>query len=175
MTQAMERSRQEVMAKPKLKTAPHWVKNLQSLMDKQGENPRSLSLKAGLNPTAVRDMIEGRSRFPRYDTVLTLAQALNTTPAVLMSDPAEAQKWEPAYAANLDLMTEIITRLQEVAEDTGCRVMPRDFAAMVGTIYQRLHSALQSGALRQIDAGVIGSQIHDLLAYEKLRQTRTGR
>jgi len=45
-------------------------------MEEQKFNARSLSLRAGLNATAVRDMIEGRSRYPRYDTVESLAGAL---------------------------------------------------------------------------------------------------
>lgn len=49
---------------------PQWIEILRELMNSQGLNPRSLSLKAGLGATAVRDMLEGRARFPRYDTAV---------------------------------------------------------------------------------------------------------
>ena len=45
-----------------------------------GYSPRSLSLAAGLNPTAIRDILQGRSRRPRYQTLYRIAQVLGTTP-----------------------------------------------------------------------------------------------
>ena len=48
------------MTESKDNHTPTWVENLRILMAEQGFNPRSLSLRAGLNATAVRDMIEGR-------------------------------------------------------------------------------------------------------------------
>lgn len=44
-----------------------------------GLNPKSLSKKAGLNDTAVRDIIEGRSKNPRHDTLAKIARALGCT------------------------------------------------------------------------------------------------
>src|ERR1700734_2199679 len=105
------------MPKPKTQAAPHWLRNLRLLMEKHGFNPRSLSLKAGLNATAVRDMLEGRSRFPRYDTVEALAEALSTTPALLMSDSdtaSDVANKGKAFGQDLEILTEIIARLQEV-------------------------------------------------------------
>ncbi|HEU0117742.1 MAG TPA: helix-turn-helix transcriptional regulator, partial [Alphaproteobacteria bacterium] len=108
---------------------PSWVRNLRTLMDEQGFNPRSLSLKAGLNATAVRDMLEGRSRFPRYDTVKALAEALGTTPALLMSDNEAAKEVDIkglVFGQDLELLTEILTRLQEVTVDLNRKLPPRD-------------------------------------------------
>src|ERR1700729_3036568 len=99
------------------KTLPIWVQNLRVLMEQQGFNPRSLSLKSGLNPTAVRDMLEGRTKFPRYDTARSLATTLGITPATLMSETpitSEAGKKGEEYGEDLELLTEIIARLQEV-------------------------------------------------------------
>ena len=104
-------------------TPPHWWAKLRVLDGtEQDFNPRSLSLRAGLNATAVRDMIEGRSRFPRYDTVQALASALNTTPALLMGDETsgkEIRGKNEAFGKDIELLTEIIARLQETAEDMG--------------------------------------------------------
>lgn len=152
---------------------PHWVNNLRRLMEEQDYNPRSLSLKAGLNATAVRDMLEGRSRFPRYDTALALAEALNTTPAQLMSDPKDVVEDSKSSISNrdLELLTEIIARLQETTEELDRKLSPRDFAAMTASIYHRIHDT--EG--RKAQLGSIRPQIHDLLDYEKLRHKRARR
>lgn len=58
---------------------------LATLMQEQGENPTSLSRRAGLGVTAVRDILEGRSSNPRLGTVKKLAQALNVKPDRLIA------------------------------------------------------------------------------------------
>lgn len=153
-------------AKP---VTPSWVRNLRSIMDAQGLNPRSLSLKAGLNATAVRDMLEGRSKFPRYDTAKALAEALGTTPASLMGDKRSATEIalkNGAFGQDLELLTEIIARLREVTDEMDRRVSPRDFAAMAATIYRRIRESSERGK----KLNIIRPQIHDLLDYQRLRQ-----
>lgn len=157
------------MNKIKPNTPPNWVKNLRALMEQQGYNPRSLSLKAGLNATAVRDMLEGRSRFPRYDTAEALAAALDTTPALLMSDKETADEMSlkgKGFAQDLELLTEILTRLQEVTEELDQKLSARDFAAMAATIYNRIQESEDNK--KKISS--IRPQIHDLLEYQALRQ-----
>jgi len=155
------------MSKPKSAT-PHWINNLRSLMDAGGFNPRSLSLKAGLNQTAVRDMLEGRTRFPRYDTVAALAEALGTTPALLMGATVgeQALKNTQVFDGDVELLTEIITRLQEVVEENRRQISPRDFAAMVTTIYRQL----QDSKPRKQALSALRPKIHSLLEYETLRR-----
>jgi len=162
------------MTKTKPTTTPGWVRNLRKLMEDQGYNPRSLSLKAGLNATAVRDMLEGRSRFPRYDTAKSLAAALDTTPTLLMSDDDTANEINTKgglFSQDLELLTEIIARLQEVTDELNHKLPPRDFAAMTATIYKRI----QEGEERKKKISAIRPQIHDLLDYEMLRQKRSRR
>ncbi len=162
------------MTKNKPAALPNWVRNLRTLMEEQEYNPRSLSLKAGLNATAVRDMLEGRSRFPRYDTIQALAEALGTTPALLMSDndvASDVALKGLVFGQDLELLTEIIARLQEIAEETNRKLSPRDFAAMAATIYHRI----QDGEERKKKISAIRPQIHDLLDYEMLRQKRSRR
>jgi transcriptional regulator with XRE-family HTH domain len=156
------------MKKP-IQPSPRWVVNLRALMTALHLNPRSLSLKAGLNATAVRDMLEGRTRFPRYDTVLALAKALDVTASELMGG-------EAAHAANahqnkhfdddLELLTEIISRLQEVIDEYNHALGPRDFAAMVASLYRRMKLP---GAETPSPAE-LQPRIVDLLEYEALRQ-----
>ncbi|MDE2030566.1 MAG: helix-turn-helix transcriptional regulator [Alphaproteobacteria bacterium] len=162
------------MTRKKDTDTPSWVQNLRMLMDEQGYNPRSLSLRAGLNATAVRDMIEGRSRFPRYDTVQALADALDTTPALLMSSPdaaADIRAGGEAFGRDIELLTEIIARLQETAAETGRELSPREFAAMAATIYRRLQESGEA-ANRKTRLTAIKPQIHDLLEYEGLRNKK---
>jgi transcriptional regulator with XRE-family HTH domain len=160
------------MSKTKTPKLPSWVRNLRALMEKRGYNPRSLSLQAGLNATAVRDMLEGRSRFPRYDTVQALALALDTTPALLMGEEGLLNEVASAgFAQDLELLTEVIARLQEVTEELDRKLSPRDFAAMATAIYKRI----QAGEERKKKISQIRPQIHDLLDYELLRQKRAAR
>jgi transcriptional regulator with XRE-family HTH domain len=161
------------MTKEKETLAPEWVKNLRRLMDEQGLNPRKLSLLAGLNATAVRDMIEGRSRFPRYDTVQALADVLGTTPAMLMSNKktsAEIQSKGAPFGHNIEILAEIIARLQETAGELGRDLNPREFAAMAATIYRRLQDSGDDSHKNRLSS--IKPQVYDLLEYETLRHKR---
>ena len=156
------------MASSKNKT-PRWLENLRTLMDARGFNPRSLSLRAGLNPTAIRDMLEGRIRFPRYDTVQALALALGVSSAQLMSDENIALPTagtDQVFDEKLDLMVEIIARLQEVAGELNLQLPPRDFAAMAATIYRQMKN--EPASKRPLQS--LQPKIHDLLAYEALKK-----
>lgn len=144
------------------------MNNLKTLMEACELNPRSLSLAAGLNPTAVRDMLEGRVRFPRYDTVKSLAKTLGTTPAKLMGDAPDTQL-NPAGDAlddGMDILVEIIARLQETAEEQGYKLTPREFAAMTATIYNQL----QTGGTRKKLINTVKPRINDLFFYEALKR-----
>jgi len=157
------------MSKSKTNTLPLWVRNLRTMMEQQNYNPRSLSLKAGLNATAARDMLEGRSRFPRYDTVCALASALNTTPAVLMNDEDMLKGSDKEQSDHdLDLLTEIIARLQESAQEYNRKLTPRIFADIAATIYHRI----QTSEDRRKKITSLRPQIVNLLDYEMLRQRR---
>ena len=162
------------MTESKKTGTPAWVQNLRTLMAEQGYNPRSLSLRAGLNATAVRDMIEGRSRFPRYDTVQAMADALNTTPARLMSSDHKAPDTHgksEGFGQDIELLTEIIARLRETATELGRDLSPREFAAISATIYRKLHESTDLPN-RKTRLSSIKPQIHDLLEYETLRNKK---
>jgi hypothetical protein len=131
-------------------------------------------LRAGLNATAVRDMIEGRSRFPRYDTVQALADSLGTTPALLMCSEragAEIEAKGESFGRDIELLTEIISRLQETAAEMGRELTPREFAAMSATIYRRLVENTDDLS-RKNRLNSIKPQVHDLMDYETLRHKR---
>lgn len=65
-------------------------------MKDRGFNQRSLAVAASLNETAVRDILIGRSRSPRYATLAALASVLKCTVAELAGEaPPEKTHTEP--------------------------------------------------------------------------------
>ncbi len=120
---------------------PSWLQNLLDLMAQQDISPRQLSLQAGLNPTAVRDMLSGRARNPRYDTLQAIAKVLDTTPAYLMGDAVtrrELHNGSIAEPDQLELLTEIIARLQETAESMRRKLTAKELASMTTTLYRQI-------------------------------------
>lgn len=68
-------------------------------------NRKALSTKAGLNETAVRDIIEGRSRNPRHDTLQKIAKALACSVADLTGErsaPVSRQAREGADTVTIN-------------------------------------------------------------------------
>lgn len=150
-----------------------WVDILRTLMEARSLNPRSLSLKAGLGPTAVRDMLEGRARFPRYDTAQALATALDVTPAQLMGSerlPDAPQTQAGEEPDDLGLLTEIIACLQETAQQRRHQLEPRDFAAMVATVYRTV-MPVKGG--KKPSSSKLSIHVAQLIDYETLRRKRS--
>lgn len=58
---------------------------LRELVDAAGRTPRSVSLDVGDNAYLVRDLLSGRSRSPRTDTLLKLAATLGVEPSELLT------------------------------------------------------------------------------------------
>jgi len=164
-------------------TNPRWVGTLRALMEARGYNPRSLSLKAGLNATAVRDILEGRAKYPRYDTIKALAGILQVTPDDLMNaTPRDVLRKKPITSGeqptfdtmatmpdDLELLTSIISKLQEVATEYKQQIKPKDFAAMVTTIYSHVQDHDSSGEEQSLS-----SSINHLMTYERLRKQSGG-
>ena len=76
-------------------------RNLTARMAQQGYHQKSLALAAGLNHTAIRDILKGRSRSPRLDTLVKIAHTLATTPNDLIgfvSYPAPANDGAAGFA-----------------------------------------------------------------------------
>ena len=64
----------------------HLVRELQRRMALAKLSQKRLALIAGLNETAVRDIVTGRSRHPRHDTLQKLANALDCTVVDLIDE-----------------------------------------------------------------------------------------
>ena len=67
-------------------TVPDWRRNLERRISAAGFSPRRLSIAAGLSPTAVRDILKGRSNRPRFKTLYRIGEILGASPEELM-DP----------------------------------------------------------------------------------------
>ncbi len=64
----------------------HLVRELQRRMALARLSQKRLALMAGLNETAVRDIVTGRSQHPRHDTLQKLANALECTVVDLIDE-----------------------------------------------------------------------------------------
>lgn len=150
--------------KPKPAQAPQWLATLRQLLDERGMNPRQLSLMAGLNPTAVRDMLSGRVQNPRYDTLQALAGVLGTSPAFLMGDSAvqhDLRQGKINIPEKLELLTEIIARVQETADNMARKLSPRELAVMATTIYRQI----LDDERQTISAATLAAQAKTLISY----------
>lgn len=65
------------------------ARNIQETMDRKGVNPAELARSAGINPTGVYDIMSGKSRSPRLDTLHKIANGLGVPLSALFSQPAE--------------------------------------------------------------------------------------
>jgi transcriptional regulator with XRE-family HTH domain len=63
------------------------VSSIQRRMQLEGLNQKHLALRAGLNETAVRDILKGRSKDPQYSTLRAIADYLGCTVEDLYNDP----------------------------------------------------------------------------------------
>lgn len=65
--------------------------NIQSVMQRIGTNPAELARDAGLNSTGIYDIISGKSRNPRLDTIAKIAAALRVPVADLFEERSESE------------------------------------------------------------------------------------
>ena len=68
------------------------AENIRYLMERQGLNPAELRRKAKINQTGVHDILSGRSRSPKVETVAKIASALGVTAGDLISPPGEIEE-----------------------------------------------------------------------------------
>lgn len=60
--------------------------NLKEIMTQKGTNASQLAKAAKVNPTGVYDILSGKSRSPRLETINKIAQALGVPPASLFQE-----------------------------------------------------------------------------------------
>lgn len=82
------------------------VRNLSAAMARKGTNASEVARRAGLNPTAVYDIISGKSRSPKLDTVNRIADAIGVPFASLLSDPQDDELDQELIEALLGMPAE---------------------------------------------------------------------
>lgn len=66
------------------------ARNLEATMARKATNPSEVARRAGINPTGVYDILSGKSRSPRLDTLNRIAvQDLGVPLASLLADPSD--------------------------------------------------------------------------------------
>ncbi len=61
--------------------------NIERLLEEKGMTKSALREAAGLNQSAIHDILTGRSRSPRLETVVAIARALGVSPVDLLLPP----------------------------------------------------------------------------------------
>ncbi|MBU8540840.1 LexA family transcriptional regulator [Falsiroseomonas tokyonensis] len=93
---------------------------IREFLAETGMAERELSLKAGINEKAVNQILAGKSRHPRSDTVQALAQAMGRPIASLMSLPAGvvrgAQNLRPKPLVEAEIPRPAQSRTVSIAE-----------------------------------------------------------
>ncbi|MBO6511534.1 MAG: helix-turn-helix transcriptional regulator, partial [Roseibium sp.] len=61
-------------------------RRIRSRIKELGTNPKAVATRAGLGSTAIRDILDGRSKSPRENTLRKIAKALNCDTAYLTGE-----------------------------------------------------------------------------------------
>lgn len=64
-----------------------FVSNLNAVIDRDKLNPHEIAARVGNNPTLVYDIIKGKSRSPKLDTVDKIAKAVGIPLVALLLEP----------------------------------------------------------------------------------------
>jgi Predicted transcriptional regulators len=80
---------------------------IRRLLQDSGMSANAASLKAGLPRDAVRDIITGRSKHPRADTLAKVAAALGVPPSVLLEGGPAPSNDEPAAEIELPILFKV--------------------------------------------------------------------
>lgn len=86
--------------------------NIQLLMDHLGTNPAEVARDAGLGPTGIYDILKGRSRSPRLETIVKIAEALGVPVSLLFEERGDD-----------DVKNEILALVAAMPEDERRRAL----------------------------------------------------
>lgn len=66
------------------------ARNIEAVMARKGTNPAEVARRSGINPTGVYDILSGKSRSPRLDTLHKIAvQGLGVSFMSLFAEPSD--------------------------------------------------------------------------------------
>lgn len=98
--------------------------NIEAVMEVRQTNAAALARDANVNPTGVYDILSGKSRNPRLDTIAKIARALRVPIAYLFEDRAEGAVRDQIIEVFVQLPPEEQRRLLQTARAW----MPQDDA-----------------------------------------------
>jgi len=88
------------------------ARNIQSIMDHLGTDAAKLSRSAGLGPTGIYDILKGKSRSPRLETIVKIADALGVPVSLLFEEKGDD-----------DIKNEILALVSAMPEDERRRAL----------------------------------------------------
>ncbi|MGY0790918.1 hypothetical protein ACW7BJ_16250 [Azospirillum argentinense] len=100
---------------------------LDRLITERGTNPRAASIAAGLNPTAARDIIDGKSKRPLHTTIAAFARVLGVDADYLAcrtdaaGEVAPQQEERPRPSSAPDAL--LFERAMELATEDEQRIL----------------------------------------------------
>ena len=98
--------------------------NIKGIMGQRGMTAPKLASAAKLNATAVYDILSGKSRNPRLDTVGKLAEALNVPVSLLFEERTDGELRHQIIEAVSRLTQEERVLLLQTAKAWGDRKLP---------------------------------------------------
>jgi transcriptional regulator with XRE-family HTH domain len=99
--------------------------NIQSIMKMKGFDPASLGRAAGMNRTGIYDILSGKSKNPRLDTVEKIAAALEVSPSALFVDTAIDELQSQLYGVLMELTDHERDRLLLTARAWASHTAPQ--------------------------------------------------
>lgn len=115
----------------------HVARQIERRMQALGLNHKSLADKAKINPTGIRDIVEGKSKNPRHDTLQKIAKALGCAIGDLTGErpvrPPKQERGDTVEILELDVHAgsgmgadsdSVILANQEAGAIVGTHIMP---------------------------------------------------
>ena len=94
----------------------HLIANLRHLLDTKEISMNELSRRSGLGQTGIADIMSGKSRSPRLDTLEKIAEALDTTVIDLLLDSQRGKAEQDILSAFSQLPEHDQERLLQTAQ-----------------------------------------------------------
>lgn len=131
---------------------------LSTSMKEAGLNQKSLAVKAGLNDTAVRDILKGRSKNPKLDTLHRLARALDFSfeefaRAIDLDDVGRRAEAAAAPASK----REPVVVLEDLLDRKGLTI--KDLSGMTKLTQRRLQAIADGAEVRQDELNRIAAAL----------------
>ena len=146
-----------------------WRERLREIIERSGASPRQVSMMAGFSQTALRDILNGKAKFPRMSTIERVSTILGVTPeefgfsyemssdyqrrianqstgkAPAVNIAAIMRHKTPSNAAQYYTPRSVVEHIvNAVSEDVGNTVIPRE--ALVGEADLPVYASAQGGA-----------------------------